>query len=182
MRRYSCTIKLKTQTITREKLRKALLYKKGAHKMLMKLTPVSFVGGVGREPGHVLESGFDGVIQDGRQVLDSGASLFGVPVEQPFQNMYFHWSFWTIRQFPLHTRNIYTWSALSVPDIRRLSTSREMCLTRYRNQQVLKSDKNEFYFEAFLLNVNFNFLQAGTFAYCFCIKDILSNEVDKKCY
>jgi len=28
-----------TQNATREKLRKALLYKKGAHKMMMKLTP-----------------------------------------------------------------------------------------------------------------------------------------------
>jgi len=35
---YFCTKKLQSQNLTREKLRKALLYKKFAHKMLMKLT------------------------------------------------------------------------------------------------------------------------------------------------
>jgi len=39
LQQYSCTKSLQSQTVTREKLRKTLLYKKGTHKMLMKLTP-----------------------------------------------------------------------------------------------------------------------------------------------
>jgi len=34
-----CTKKLQSQTVIREKLQKALLYNKGARKMLMKFTP-----------------------------------------------------------------------------------------------------------------------------------------------
>jgi len=39
MRQYSFAKKIQRQTITREKLRKTLLYEKDTHKMLMKLTP-----------------------------------------------------------------------------------------------------------------------------------------------
>jgi len=39
LRQYSFAKKLQSQNVSREKLRKALLYKKGARKMLMKLTP-----------------------------------------------------------------------------------------------------------------------------------------------
>jgi len=35
---YSCVKKLQSQTVTGEKLRKTLWYKKGVHEMLMKLT------------------------------------------------------------------------------------------------------------------------------------------------
>jgi len=40
MRQYFCAKKLQSPTVIREKQRKALLYKKGLSKMLMKLTPV----------------------------------------------------------------------------------------------------------------------------------------------
>jgi len=39
MRQYSFAKKIQRQTITREKLRKTLLYEKDTHEMLMKLTP-----------------------------------------------------------------------------------------------------------------------------------------------
>jgi len=39
LHRYSFAKKLQSQIVTREKLQKTLLYKKGVHKMLMKLTP-----------------------------------------------------------------------------------------------------------------------------------------------
>jgi len=39
--RYSFAKKLQSQTVYRENLHKAFLYEKGAHKMLMKLTPGS---------------------------------------------------------------------------------------------------------------------------------------------
>jgi len=40
LRQYSFAKKLQNQTVIREKLLKALLREKGAHKMLMKLTTV----------------------------------------------------------------------------------------------------------------------------------------------
>jgi len=40
LRQYFCTKRLQSQNVTREKLREALLYKKLARKMLMKLIPV----------------------------------------------------------------------------------------------------------------------------------------------
>jgi hypothetical protein len=39
LRQYFRAKKIQSQNVTREKLRKALSYKKFAHKMLMKLTP-----------------------------------------------------------------------------------------------------------------------------------------------
>jgi hypothetical protein len=39
MRQYSFAKNYKSQTVIREKLSKTLAYEKGAHKMLMKLTP-----------------------------------------------------------------------------------------------------------------------------------------------
>jgi hypothetical protein len=39
LRQYSLAKKFQSQTVIREKLRKILLYEKGAHKILMKLTP-----------------------------------------------------------------------------------------------------------------------------------------------
>jgi len=44
LQRYSCAKKLQSQTVTREKLRKILLFEKCARQMLMKLTPgVDFI-------------------------------------------------------------------------------------------------------------------------------------------
>jgi len=39
LRQFSCDKILQSQTVTREKLQKTLLYKKGLQKMLIKLTP-----------------------------------------------------------------------------------------------------------------------------------------------
>jgi len=39
LRQYSFPIKIGSQGVNREKLRKGFSYQKGAHKMLMKLTP-----------------------------------------------------------------------------------------------------------------------------------------------
>jgi hypothetical protein len=51
LRPYSCAKKLQSQNVTREKLRKRLLYEKGDWKMLMKLTPgLNFI--------NVLRTGF----------------------------------------------------------------------------------------------------------------------------